>query len=119
LTASFDDTVRDDFPLAAELLTRAQYFLLVLDETPPGKGAPDAGADAGPHASRVGVWRLGDGKLVVRLRREASGELLGAQPTVSQDVLDARQRQAQSCALALMVRQAMGDSGVAAVPESE
>jgi hypothetical protein len=31
LTASFEDTVKDDVPLAADLLTRAQYFVLVLD----------------------------------------------------------------------------------------
>jgi hypothetical protein len=123
--AGFDDTLRDDLPLAAELLQRAQYFLLVLDEAAPGVAPPaaDAGStatealQATAHTARVGVWRISDEKLVLRVRREAGGQLLGAMPPVDADVLAARQRQANSCALALAVRQAMGDSSAASVPQ--
>jgi hypothetical protein len=121
LKESFEDTVRDDAPVAADLLTRAQYLLVVLDETPAGF-APPAGANAteavqaAEHSARVGVWRISDGKPVLRVRREAGGRLLGAQPAADPDVLDARQRQANSCALALAVRQAMGDTSAASVP---
>jgi hypothetical protein len=123
LLGTFEDIVRDDIPLAAELLTRAQYFLLVLDETPQG-AAPKAevgvtaaeALQAMSHNARVAVWNLADGKLVLRVRREASGQLLGVPPAVEDDVMAARQRQANSCALALAVRQAMGDSAAAAVP---
>jgi hypothetical protein len=123
----FDDIIRDDLPLAAELLQRAQYFLLVLDESPPGAEppAPDAGTAANEalqalsHNARVGVWRMSDEKLILRVRREAGGQLLGALPAVDADVMAARQRQANSCALALAVRQAMGDTAAASVPPTQ
>ncbi|WP_437737148.1 hypothetical protein [Sorangium sp. So ce1335] len=117
LESSFDDTMRDDVPLAAELLTRAQYYLLVLDE--PAEGATTTEALlAAPHMARVGVWRLSDGKPILRVRREASANLIGGTPTVESDVLAARQRQANSCALALAVREAMGDT-TAAIAEPQ
>jgi len=121
--ANFEDAIRDELPLAAELLTQAQYLLVVLDETPIGTPVP--AADAGtmaeavqgvPHASRVAVFRLSDGKVLLRIRRESGGELIGIAPQADSDVLAARQRQANSCALALAVREAMGDTGAAAVP---
>jgi hypothetical protein len=125
----FDDAKLDDIPLAVDLLTRAQYLIVVLDETPPG--TPPAG-DAGtmeeavqglPHFARVAVYRrpsdpdgkLVDGKLVLRVRREAGGELIGIAPQ-SEHSAAARQRQANSCALALAVRQAMGDNNAALAP---
>lgn len=112
LESSFDDTMRDDVPLAAELLTRAQYLLLVLDEPAEGVTTTEA-LLAAPHMARVGVWRLSDGKPILRVRREASGNLIGGTPSVEADVLEARQRQANSCALALAVREAMGDTSAA------
>ena len=121
LDGSFDDTVRDDIPLAAELVTRAEYYLVVLDEPPPGAppAAQGGGSDAllaTPHAARIGLWRLSDDKLVLRVRREANGQLVGGMATVDVDVMGARQRQANSCALALAVREAMGDTSAAATP---
>jgi hypothetical protein len=122
LGGMFEDTVRDDLPIAVDLLARAQYLLVVLDEPVPGLVVPDGGSptlalQAVPHTARVGVWRLSDGKNVLRIRREAGGQLLGGTPAaVGDDVLDARQRQANSCALALAVRQAMGDASAAAAP---
>lgn len=123
LDGSFDDTVRDDIPLAAELVTRAQYYLVVLDEPPEGAApAAPGGASATeallavPHAARIGLWRLSDDKLVLRVRREANGQLVGGMAMVDVDVLGARQRQANSCGLALAVREAMGDTSAAATP---
>jgi hypothetical protein len=120
---NFEDALRDELPLAAELLQQAQYLLVVLDETPPGLAA--LGADAGalteavqgvPHYARVAVIRLSDDKVLLRVRRESGGDLIGAAPQADSDVLAARQRQANSCALALAVRDAMGDTGAAAGP---
>jgi hypothetical protein len=120
-TANFEDALRDDLPLAAELLTQAQYLLVVLDETPKRAIAPES--DAGsfeevvqgmPHAARVAVYRLSDDKLLLRVRRESGGELIGGTP--DGESLGARNRQANSCALALSVRTAMGDTGAATVP---
>lgn len=120
LSTSYEDAIRDDIPLAVEFLTRAQYFLLVLDEAPSGQPAPKASVNvsaaealqAVAHPARVAVWNLEDGKNLLRLRREAGGQLLGAPPDVGPEVLEARQRQANSCALALDVRTAMGDPNV-------
>jgi hypothetical protein len=124
LVAGFDDAVRDDIPRAIEIFQRAQYLLVVLDEDVPGMVLP--GADAGrsaagealqgaTHWARVGVWRLSDGKLVLRLRREASGQLLGSTPSLDPDVLSSLRQQTNSCALALEVRSAMGDANAGAV----
>jgi len=121
---NFDDAIRDDMPVAAELFAQAQYYLVVLDETPAGMAMPaaDAGTSAAEavqgteHHARIGVFRLADDKVLLRIRRPAGGELMGGMPNVDGDVLAARQRQANSCALALSVREAMGDTNAAAVP---
>src|SRR5262249_2334232 len=123
LAASFEDTTRDDLPIAVDLLTRAQYFLLVLDETPPDGVSvrPDGGTVAEAvlattHSARGGLWRVSDGKQILRIRREAGGQLMGAAPPSDPDVFDARQRQANSCALALAVRATIGETAPASAP---
>ena len=119
-----DDAIRYEFPLAIDLIQHAQYFLLVLDE--PVANMPKLAADAGvtpseaiqgvPHHARVAVYRLSDDKVILRLRREASGEAVGSITTLDPDVLAARQRQLNSCQLAQEVRQAMGDASAVAAP---
>lgn len=123
LSASFEEKLREDVSLSMELLNSAQYYLVVLDEMP-AEGAPQLVDGGSPsealqairHTARVGIWRLKDDKLVLRVRREAGGELLGATPELDPEVMEARQRQANSCALALAVRQAMGDTKAGATP---
>jgi hypothetical protein len=112
LEAGFDDTMRDDVPLAADLLTRAQYYLVVLDAGDAQKSLDQIELTA--HTAKVGIWRLSDGKAVVKVKRDASGELLGGTPNVDPEALEARQRQANSCGLALQIRQAIGDQNAAA-----
>lgn len=130
LDGTFDDLVRDDMPMATDLLREAQYFLLVIDEKAEGEPPPPApGTDktskaaetrqAMQHFARIGVWRIKDDKQVIRLRRETSGQLLGATGALEPEVAEARQRQANSCSLAIEVRQAMGDTNAAAVPPTE
>ena len=94
----------------------AAGFVLILlfsiSAAPDGSAAPDLLHDdhaisATPHAARVCMWRLDDGKKLFALRKEAAGELLGSAPGDEQ-ARQARQRQANSCALALEVRQAIG-----------
>jgi hypothetical protein len=118
LGAAFDDAARDDFPTAIDLLTRAQYFLVVLDEgvdqLPEGSPRSGSGASeallARPHFARVAVYRLSDKKLVLRTRREAAGVVLGGDGALDPQVAAARARQINSCALAMAVRGVMGDS---------
>jgi hypothetical protein len=126
LDGTFDDVVRDDMPMASDLLREAQYFLLVIDEKAKDEPAPAPGTDktskpaetrqALEHFARIGVWRVADDKLVIRLRRETAGQLLGASGALDPEVAEARQRQANSCSLAIAVRQAMGDKNAATVP---
>lgn len=115
LQASFDDATQDDLRLASDLLTQAKYYLVVLDEPVPGAATADA-LLAVPHAARVALWRLSDDKPVLRIRREAGGQLIGGTPSVDPATMEARARQANSCALALAVREAMGDARAAGAP---
>lgn len=131
LSGTFDDLVKDDMPMATDLVREAQYFVVLIDEKaadeppPPPAGStatytnPNETRQALQHFARIGVWRLTDDKPMVRIRRETAGTLMGNPGNVDPAVADARQRQANSCSLALAVRQAIGDTNAAAVPPTE
>lgn len=115
LRATFDDAIKTDIPIAAELVTQAKFFLLVLDERPaPAKEEPaDAGVTeedkelvAGKHyPSRVFLWRLEDEKLMLHIRRDETGDMLGAVPLPDPKQQAAFLRQATGCKLANDVRE--------------
>ncbi len=126
--STFDALEKYDLPVASELITQAKYFLVVVDEPPEGgevEAVPDRAAgsssagssqedraiSSSPHAARVCFWRLGSDEKMFALRREAAGELLGGGLPEDEAARRARQRQANSCALALEVRQAVGAVG--------
>jgi hypothetical protein len=118
LDLSFEDASKIEFPIAADLLTRAKFFLAVIDERP---APPPHDADAGPapedleaidgksYPARIGLWRFSDGKQLLRLRLDSKAELMGGSPISDPSVAAARARQARSCALAMDVRRAIGD----------
>ena len=121
LDGTFEDATRIDFPIGLEMISKAEYFLVVIDERPapeaPAKDAPegepspeDLEAIAGvTYPSRIGLFRLSDGKMLLRLTSDPKVELTGAQaPRGDKEVAAAFQRQARSCALAGEVRKAMG-----------
>jgi len=123
-TATFDAVNHYEIPVAVELLTKAKYFLVVVDEAQePSEGAElDAGGGrtipAKPHDARVCAWRLEDDRRVLAVTRPAAGVLRGgAAAAADEEAREALQRQANSCALALAVREAMGDDSAAKVPE--
>jgi hypothetical protein len=114
----FEDTVKDEIPIAIDLLERAQYFTLVLDEpvdnlTVPQGSTKSEALRSVSHPSRVGIWRLSDSKLVLRVRRTPDVDLKQTGMVTDERVLLAQKRQALSCTLAGSVRDAMGDSDVA------
>ena len=116
LQREFETAVRDDVPLAVDLLTRAQFFLLVLDEAPPDQKAPLPLEDlqAVPHPARVFLWSLKGGQEpLLRLRRQVNGKFVAAGEMAPTDpsVLAAEQRQVNSCQLALEVRAELESSG--------
>ena len=130
LDGTFDDLVKNDMPMATDLVRDAQYFLVVIDEKAaneppppaPGTGKTSQAAEtrqALEHNARIGVWRITDDKPILRLRRETAGKLLGGNSALDPEVAEARQRQANSCSLAIAVRQTIGDPNAAAVPPSE
>lgn len=121
-----EGVTRTDVPIAIDVFTRAKYLTVVLDEEPK-QGLPPPIGDEGdetaeerlqrvPHAARVGIWRLGDGQLLAKLRLEAAGELLpisGQQPKDPESLAAAR-RQANSCALAVSAKRALSPAAAGA-----
>jgi hypothetical protein len=112
----YEKAVKDEIPLAIEVVKRARFFLLVLDED-----VAEAAklADGGPlteealqlvaHPSRVHLFDLGSGKEILRLRRTGESRVISAGERVVSDeeTRDAMQRQANNCALARRVDEAL------------
>ena len=115
LEREFDSAVKDDIPLVIDLLTRAQFFLLVLDEEAPGVTIPPGKVpldviQASPHPARVFLYGLRPGMdhPLLRLRREVNARFMATgENMASDDVRDAQQRQVNSCQLALAVNEAL------------
>jgi hypothetical protein len=111
----YDKAIREEIPLAIDVIKRAQFFLLVLDEDVP-EGVP---ADGGPpteeslqlveHPARIWLFDLTTQKETMRLRRSGSARVLQAgERAVSDDeTRDAMQRQANNCSLAGQVEIAL------------
>jgi hypothetical protein len=108
----------DEIPLAIDIIKRAKFFLLVLDEDVPEAKAlvPDAGSRAGKitedeleqvaHPTRVHIVKLNETpgatpREVVRLRRESEGDFRFAAGNVRDPrVIAAVKRQVNNCQLA-------------------
>jgi hypothetical protein len=115
LEREFDSAVKDDIPLVIDLLTRAQFFLLVLDEDPAeleasAKPALDA-LQAMAHPARVTLFGLKPGmdRVLLRLRREIDARFIpaGESAPTEPGLMAAQQRQVNSCQLALNVREVL------------
>jgi hypothetical protein len=120
-----DKVAHTDVPIAIELLARAKYFTLVLDETPSGgipkappkeEGAPGLAADDSEamrvqgtsHAVRVGIWELETGRLLFRSTEQTGAEIIPlarGRAAVSPSAERATQRQVNSCSIALAIRE--------------
>ncbi|HEX3595457.1 MAG TPA: hypothetical protein VHU80_10155, partial [Polyangiaceae bacterium] len=126
-----DAVTKNDVPVSIELLSRARYFTAVLDEDPPtgipealldDKGKPDESVEEriqrAVHPARVGIWDVRDNKLVLRLRATAGGTFvpMGSRAAASPVTIAAEQRQVNSCALALDVKDAISARAAGAAP---
>jgi hypothetical protein len=113
-----DAATKNDVPISIEVLARAKYATVVLDEDPE-EGLPEPLEDAGvetdeervqrvAHMARVGIWDLQRDRGVLRLRREAFGKFVpvGGRVIRRAETVAAQNRQANSCALATAVRKA-------------
>jgi hypothetical protein len=113
----FDKATREEIPLAVNIVKRAQFFLLVLDEdSAAAVDEVDGGAitmealQLVPHDARVRLWNLKSGAEIARLKRrgEAGLRFVGEQPTADRESLNAAQRQVNNCALANRIKEAIG-----------
>jgi hypothetical protein len=108
----YSKAIRDEIPLAIDIVKRAQFFLLVLDEDVPeaakytdGGGLTEAALQMVPHPARVYVFQVKDNKPLVRLRRSGGGTFIqaGERAITDDETHDALQRQANNCSLAQVV----------------
>ena len=112
----FDHAQASEIPLAIDVVTRAQFLLLALDEDVP-EAAPyvDGGTFTEEalqmvgHPTRVHLFDLASGKEILRLRRVGEARVISAGERVVTDAetRDAQQRQANNCALARRVDEAL------------
>ena len=112
----YDKAVRDEIPLAIDVVKRAQFFLLVLDEDVPeaaqyaeGGAITEAALQLVSHPARVHLYDLRSHQEVVRVRRSASWEVIpaGERRVTDPETVDAMKRQANNCALANAVDAAL------------
>jgi hypothetical protein len=115
LEREFDSAIKNDIPLVIDLLTRAQFFLLVLDEDPPepppGEKLTLEMVQGMPHAARVTLFGLKPGmeRVLLRVRRNIDARFIpaGESALTDPDLIAAQQRQVNSCHLALYVREVL------------
>ena len=117
----YDKAERDEIPRAIDIVKKADFFLLVLDEPADDPGAvkprfTDGGVDSAeeaiqiaPHWARVHVLDLKKDQEIVRVRARADGTFVMAagKPVTDDETLDAMKRQVNNCALAQNVRAAI------------
>ena len=120
----YDKAKRDEIPLAIDIIKRAQFFLLVLDEDVPE--ARELSGDAGtiteeglqqvPHPARVLIVNLRTGAEIARLRKtaEADFQFVGGQPVSDPETRAAMKRNVNNCALAQSVWSSLRPSAPAA-----
>jgi hypothetical protein len=118
LQREYESASRDAMPLAIDVVKRAEFFLLVLDEDVPeampfadgGSLTEDALQLVG-HPARVHLIDLKAHKELLRLRRSGDARILpaGERVVTDEEIRDAMQRQANNCALANAVSAAIAN----------
>lgn len=110
-----DSVAKHDVPVAVEIMNKARFVTLVIDEDPP-EGLPpeidkaetaEERLQRTPHFARVGVWDIATKTPLLRLRTQAAADFVavGGHAKASPETAAAQARQANSCSLALAVRE--------------
>jgi len=108
----YEKAQSSELPLAIEIVRRAHFFLLVLDEdTPEAKAEADGGVptveqlQTTAHPARVVLVNLKTREVLARLRRTAEGQffMAGERAMTDPETRAAMQRQVNNCALAQAV----------------
>ncbi|MCA9587168.1 MAG: hypothetical protein KC657_17690 [Myxococcales bacterium] len=120
----YDKAEKNEIPKAIDIVTRAQFFLLVLDEdadaarqyAEDGGGITTEALQQVPHAARVHVLNLKTGEEMLRVRREADGQVRMVSDGQLRDpeIRAALRRQVNNCALAQNVLDAARPAAPAA-----
>jgi hypothetical protein len=114
--AQYDEAMRAEIPLAVEIIKRARFFLLALDEDAPdavdsadGGSITEAALQLVAHPTRVYLFDTSSGKELLRLRRSGLGRVIqvGERASTDPETRDAMQRQANNCALGRAVEDAL------------
>jgi hypothetical protein len=111
-----DSVAKHDVPVAVEIMSKARFVTLVIDEDPAGglpAAAPGETESAEqrlqrlPHFARVGIWDVASKTPLLRLRAQAAANFvpMGGRVISAPETVAAQSRQANSCALALAVRE--------------
>ncbi len=112
----YDKAIREEIPLAIDVVKRAEFFLLVLDEDVPeaaafteGGAITEEALQLIEHPARVFLFDLRSKKPILRLRRSGSARVVpaGERAVTDEETRDAMQRQANNCALANLVETAL------------
>lgn len=104
----YEKAVSEDIPLAIDIIKRAQFFLLVLDEdVPEAKEIAGAGKiteealQQVPHPTRIRIVNLKTNADVARLRLQGEADAVVVQGAVTDPgIRAAMKRQVNNCALA-------------------
>lgn len=114
----YDKAVREEIPLAVEMLKKAQFFLLVLDEdTDAARDAADGGPiteealQLVPHEARVHLVNLKTNNETFRVKRagQATFYMAGDRANIDPETRAAMQRNVNNCDLATQVQAAIGE----------
>jgi hypothetical protein len=115
----YDKAMAEEIPAAVDIIRRAQFFLLILDEDSPDAHPEEAGAalsladlESVPHFARVYLTDLRQKKEIVRVRRSAEAAFVftGERAVQDQETLSAMKRQVNNCALAKEVDRAIHEA---------
>jgi hypothetical protein len=114
----YEKAVTDDIPMSIDIIKRARFFLLVLDED---EHAAKAKADGGAiteeilqtveHESRVRIVNMETWADIARVRRSGVGEIIPVgenHAPEDPETHDAMSRQVKNCSLGQQVTQAIG-----------
>lgn len=114
--AQYDEAMRSEIPLAVEIIKRAKFFLLALDEDAPdavdssdGGSMTESALQLVAHPTRVFLFDTSNGRELLRLRRSGQGRVLqvGERPVTDPETRDALQRQANNCDLGRQIEDAL------------
>lgn len=124
LSFALDYWEKNDFPTVRDATKQAEYFVLALDEDPTSMPATSAafGATATPsqriasvtHPIRLHVWRLQEGREILRVRRTPEANVVQVQGDVVGPAagIELRKAQALGCSFSTEALELIGDTRI-------